>query len=158
MIRIYEGVDGSGKSTKALEDAKKWSCKYVHNPVDWRDPNPYKAWKKFFKEYKGKDICIDRSFIGNPIYHDWFGDDADFTPEQIDKLCREDFVLIYCETGTEYEDAVKRGEDNLKKKRDYIYIKDAYHEFINWLIEKHNKTVFRYNWRTKEFESITKID
>lgn len=151
MIFIYEGVDGSGKSIKAKEDAQALGCEYLHNPVDWTCKNPYEEWKKFFEKYKDKNVCVDRSFIGNPIYHEWYGDDSDFTEEEFKDLCSSyKFTIIYCESGTEYEDAKERGEDNLKRRFDYTYIKDSYKELLNELIAEYHISVFKYNWRTKE--------
>lgn len=155
MIRIYEGCDGSGKSTKAQEDALKLGCPYVHNPVDWRCENPYEAWLEFFNKYKDKDICVDRSFIGNPIYRTWDNgyESSDFWDDELDDLCRQKYTLIYCESGTEYEDATSRGEDNLKTKEDYDKIKELYDLFIKRNILPHNP-VYKYNWRTQEMSEV----
>ena len=151
MIRIYEGCDGSGKSTKAQEDAKILGCEYIHNPVHWLCENPYEEWKKFFERYKGQTICVDRSFIGNPIYRTW--DDgkksSDFTDEQLKDLLEQEYMLIYCESGREYEDATSRGEDNLKTKEDYDIIKGMYHMIVKHVVDK-DKIVYKYNWTTKE--------
>ena len=157
MIRIYEGCDGSGKSTKAQEDARMLGCPYIHNPVDWRCENPYKEWLKFFEEYKDKDVCEDRSFIGNPIYRTWDNgyESSDFYEGELDELCQQNYTLIYCETGTEYEDASARGEDNLKVKSDYDKIKELYELFIKKNILPYNP-VFKYNWRTGEYVKIEK--
>lgn len=157
MIRIYEGCDGSGKSTKAQQDAEKLGCEYVHNPVDWLCDNPYKAWLKFFEDYKDKDICVDRSFIGNPIYRTWDNgyESSDFLDEELEELCRQNYVLIYCESDTEYEDATIRGEDNLKTKDDYNKIKELYNLFIENKILPYNQ-VYKYNWRTGELQEMKK--
>lgn len=156
MIRIYEGCDGSGKSTRAKEDAEFLQCEYIHNPVSWLSLDPYKEWKEFFEKYKDKTVCVDRSFLGNPIYRTW--DDkrksSDFTDAQFKDLLNEDFMIVYCESGTEYEDATSRGEDNLKTEEDYIIIKGLYHILINMLLDK--KIIYKYNWRTKECIELKK--
>lgn len=149
MIYIYEGCDGSGKSTKAQEDAKQLGCECVHNPVDWLSKDPYGDWLKFFEEHKNENICVDRSFIGNPIYRTWDNgyESSDFTPDEFLNLLQQDFVLIYCESGTEYEDATKRGEDNLKTKADYAKIKSLYRQMLKRISKNHS--IYIYNWRDK---------
>lgn len=148
MIYIYEGCDGSGKSTKAQEDAKRMNCKYIHNPVDWTSKTAYEEWLKFFDDHKNETICVDRSFLGNPIYRTWAGKPIEYTDEQLTNLLKQKFILVYCETGSEYEDATRRGEDNLKSISDYDKIKELYHHWINKVAQYND--VYIYNWKTKE--------
>lgn len=152
MIYIYEGVDGSGKSIKAQQDADTLGCKCIRNPISWTDKDAYEQWIKFFEDNKDKDLCVDRSFISNPIYRSWAHKEPEYTDEQLLSLLGKEFTLVYCESGTEYEDASARGEDNLKTKEDYDDIKVRYRNFIK-LVARH-RPVYIYNWRKGEYRYL----
>lgn len=156
MIYIYEGVDGSGKSIKSLQDAETMGCSCIRNPISWKDKDAYQQWLNFFEQYKDKDVCVDRSFISNPVYKQWAKEDITFTEEQFKTLLQYEFTLIYCESGTEYEDATSRGEENLKTREDYDKVKSLYRNLVK-KISKY-RPVYMYNWRTNEYKYLTFSD
>jgi hypothetical protein len=154
MITIFEGVDGSGKSTRAEDLAKLMGATLLKNPVDWKCEDPFNAWLELFEKHRLTHcLYIDRSFLSNPVYRKWHGTPMDFTPAQFEKLCSLNFQVVYCESGTEYVDAMARGETNLKTPEDFEIIKKYYKETLCDLHKKHKFQLHKYNWRTDDVSS-----
>lgn len=156
MIYLHEGVDGSGKSTGVDSFLGEKDTLCMHNPVDWNSKTPYKNWVNFLNLCLviKKDIHIDRSFLSNKPYRQWAGESEDFTKEELEDLYSYPFVIVYYDSGTEYEDATKRGEDKLKTKSDYDTIKQNYKDMLKELKEKYNKEIYIIDWHKEEVKSF----
>lgn len=87
MITIYEGPDGTGKTTAAFQHVRYSDAQYIHN---WCKPqNEVDTLSEIMKELilieSGKDIVMDRSYIlSEYIYskvlkrHSWLNDNTLF--------------------------------------------------------------------------------
>lgn len=151
MIVILEGVDGSGKTTlwKQLQ-ARGCKTVYVKPSV-----NEVYEWERH-KIYFHKECAIsDRSFISDLAYR------------LEDKLPRRgmdlrnmiitlssDIKVIFLESGSEYNDSMRRGEDNITERKVSNRIKKNYKIIADMLDIFTNVPIMRYNWKKQSVDDV----
>ena len=155
MLVLVEGGDGSGKTT--LVNSICAICEYNKLQIERFEP---KQKLKYMNAAWSPEINVaDRSFISELVYR--LCDDEDVYEWNLiniaEVLCESDIILVYCETDTQYEDSMARGEDNITTKKQSDKIKKMYNTIIK-LLEKFTEVpIYRYNWKTDEPVNVIKF-
>ena len=139
MLVIFEGVDGSGKTTliKKLKEIYHW--KEIEWPGKQKDAKTFlEMVKQFRNEHEGeisdnKVYLMDRGGLGELIYGT-LENRLDTDPDDYVDLVRlwEESVLVFCNNNQAYENAITRGEDGIAKDAlMHKTITDAYLDVVN---------------------------
>ena len=152
MIILIEGVDGSGKTTlvKELSDAGYKTASIESSEKDFYD------WCDLNME---DDIVVtDRSFISDLVYRivdgkERRGMDLYNMALLLDDKCK----IVFCESGTEYDDSIKRGEDNIRDRYVSQRLKETYRTVKEMVRIFTSTEVFTYNWREMNLSDVIKF-
>lgn len=151
MIVFVEGSDGSGKSTLIRQLSNRYS-----NIRIARDVESGKMWKRLLKFSKhigrNKVLLVDRSPLTELVYRTEDGRESKFNRSLVYK-CLKSGKTIYCKTLTAYEDAMRRGEDNLCVKERHRNVQKIYdYNVMNLSIN--GAKILRYDWRKDSLETV----
>ena len=157
MLILVEGADGSGK-TKLVENLARRGFK-VEPTIPNNLSNQGMRWNFMCLkscEIGRRHIIVDRSFISELVYRTFDGGKpymsiADMA--QCLKLCK----IIYCETDTQFDDSIKRGEDNIVDRQSAEQIKRLYRFYINMFQQFDKVPVFRYNWKRTDIADVSEF-
>ena len=150
MLLLLEGVDGTGKTTLLKELLDRGFCCKRTFRHDNKDAKP------FYKYSQSKGIVVlDRSFISDMVYR------------MVDNLCAEDLSMhdasevldgdvkiIHCVNNNHYEDAMKRGEDNITDKTLSDKIAFIYEIFMTYFSKYTNAKVFKYDYHCNTVDDV----
>ena len=123
MIVIVEGVDGSGKSTlcKQLSDRK-----YDQAVINGGNTE-FERYKNLKSSYKNDVVILDRSFITDLVYRSIDKKSRrGMDLYEICNICKSDVKIIYCNSGSEFEDSMTRGENIVTTSELSNKIKNCY--------------------------------
>lgn len=155
MIVILEGVDGSGKTTLCKQLVNEG---YKQIAVIGGGEYEFYEWKRAKNDFV-EDVAIsDRSFITDIAYRLF-----DFKPrrcmclESMLEILRYDVRIVFLESGTEYEDSIARGEDNIITKFANTQIKRNYRVIADILELFTDVPIMRYDWRTQDVSDVIKF-
>ena len=154
MIVIIEGVDGSGKSTlvkqladegfqvTSIESNKEGSKEYI----EWATLNMYPD---------DTFVVTDRSFLTDLVYRIHDGKERKgMDLYDMSLVLDENVKVVFCETGTEFDDAMARGEDNITSRAASKDISSIY-RMVREMIRLFTKSpVFIYNWRNMTVSDV----
>lgn len=151
MIVILEGVDGSGKSTLCNTLVENGYGKIDIESGNYEFDNWADAINKHFNDV----VISDRSFITDLAYR-IFDDSArrGMDLRQMCSILASDVIVIHLESGTEYDDAIKRGEDNITDIISHTRIKFIYRDVMTMLKRFAGARIMKYNWRTDNVVDI----
>jgi thymidylate kinase len=151
MIVILEGVDGSGKTTL---------CNTLivngYNKISIESGNyEYEHWVDAILENTDKVCICDRSFITDLVYRIFDeGHRRGMDLRQMCSILSSDVIVIHLESGSEYDDAMKRGEDNITDVISHTRIKFLYRDIMTMLKTFAGARIIKYNWRTNDVVDI----
>lgn len=150
MLVIVEGVDGSGKTT-LVNQLKEQGYKVV--PAIPRDePNQFDKWSEYVDS---DEICIvDRSFITDMVYRAIDRQKpCNITLRAAAWLLKRS-KLILCESNTAYEDAMRRGEDNITDFATSCMIKFTYVTLFR-IFQMYGQTeIMSYDWKKQTLNEV----
>lgn len=154
MLVILEGVDGSGKTTllNQLLD-KGYMCKKCLRENNEVDKSVYD-----FAETNREILIIDRSFITDAVYRCVQGGKREsFNMRKSARVLDSCTKIIYCTTPTSFDDAMKRGEDNITNKGLHCALKNSYDFVMNYIEKYTNAEVMYYDWHYKSVDNVIKF-
>lgn len=159
MFVIIEGIDGSGKSTLSKELEYIGAVKIAgENRLNEDSISEFLERIKYLSTLKTIYFC-DRSFISDIIYR-YFDQKtpAKYTLEDLYKFCKYTNVIVYCKSTTSYDNAIKRGEDNIVCKGISNQL-SMYYDFVISIIERYNICkIINYDYNVNNnYEQIYKI-
>lgn len=151
MIILIEGADGSGKST-LLNRLSEIGFKTMTAPIPNR--NMYKKWNKLVYNsiYYGENYIFDRSFISEIIYRVIDGRNSYISLGQVCELLKFSKIIL-CETATQFEDSIARGETNITTIENAELIRHKYRDFVKMVNKLEKVPYIVYNWKV---DSISK--
>lgn len=151
MIILIEGADGSGKST-LLNRLSEIGFKTMTAPIPNR--NMYEKWNKLVYNsiYYGENYIFDRSFISEIIYRVIDGRNSYISLGQVCELLKFSKIIL-CETATQFEDSIARGETNITTIENAELIRHKYRDFIKMVNKLEKVPYIVYNWKV---DSISK--
>lgn len=142
---IFDGPDGSGKTTLAKRISKELNLPYHKNPYEhseWKHPERYKLMLRYTDLYfltylknSGSDVVLDRCWTTEWVYSQVFnrGFDESFLKE-LDELTLQvpdSVVIITTRTSQPKESDELEGVDENWKK-----IRDKYFDLASWTKNK----------------------
>lgn len=151
MIIILEGADGSGKTTllKTLNKEFNYDILLINNKEDFDE-----WYDNLIKYNNNKTVITDRSFIGDLVYRLWDGKPR--RGMSLNAMC--DILLqskvIFCESGTEFEDSMLRGEDFITTKKDSNIIKHNYQIIMSLFDKFLDVKICKYNWHEDSIDKV----
>lgn len=152
MLVILEGADGSGKTTLMQQLLEKgFTCKKT-----LRGENNERLRRLYEDAIFNDDvIIIDRSFISDIVYR--CNDDlpresldACEAIQILDKNCK----IVYCKTDSQYDDSIRRGEDNITSYSKSEQISKTYDFFTTFIMKYTDAEVFEYNWHNQIVDDV----
>lgn len=151
MIILIEGADGSGKST-LLNRLSEIGFKTMTAPIPNR--NMYEKWNKLVYNsiYYGENYIFDRSFISEIIYRVIDGRNSYISLGQVCELLKFSKIIL-CETATQFEDSIARGETNITTIENAELIRNKYRDFVKMVNKLEKVPYIVYNWKV---DSISK--
>lgn len=158
MLILVEGGDGSGKST-LVETLRKFNFK-IAKPAALQNKHQFEYYERLALQsiYAEQNVILDRSFLSELVYRIYDKKKPRLKLGEIFSLLKY-CKIILCETGTQFQDAIARGEDNITKEEDSRQIKFLYRQYIALIEQFENVPVLRYNWqKNKMIEIISFIN
>lgn len=146
MLIIVEGGDGSGKST-LVQKLKNFNFK-IEKPAALNNRHQFEYYERLALQsiYNEENVILDRSFISELVYRVYDKKKPRLKLSEMFALLKY-CKIILCETGTQFQDALERGEDNITTEEDSIQIKMLYRHYISLMEQFENVPVLRYNWQ-----------
>lgn len=152
MIVLIEGADGSGKSTLCNQLRLEG---YVPINIEQDATQRGQYW---LAAYDTHIYVSDRSYITDMVYRIFDGKPRNGMSLQDMLFSLERYTkIILCESGTEYDDSMARGEDNITKKADSDKIKQIYNIITSMFKTFADVPVMKYNWRTDDLDDVIKF-
>lgn len=150
MIVFVEGVDGSGKS-KLTEQLKEKG--YKTHTVN-SSSEEVKEWMELIEETD--TLVMDRgSFISDLVYRI-----VDGKPRRgmdlfcISAILKTPVKIIYCKTDTAFDDAIRRGEDNIVDRNVHDELCNTYDKVMRMFSLFTDVSIITYNWKTDSVSNV----
>lgn len=153
MTIFVEGPDGSGKTTLI----KQLSNRYSNVSISRMEEDSL-LWSKlinFAKSLPNKFILVDRSPLTEYVYRAEDRNESKFPYSSVVKWLRQG-KIIYCNNNDSFENAIRRGEDNITVKSRHDKIRQFYDTFIPTL-ESEGIPVMYYNWQENCLDDVIKF-
>lgn len=145
MLVIFEGADGSGKSTLIKQLSEVFNFRTMQVPR-----YDVEAFHKYSVALMTDDIILcDRSFLSDLVYRLCDDEKPDnMTLYHMLKILKsENCKIVYCKTDTQFDDSIARGETNITSKNKSKQISKTY-DLIFAMLEKFTTTsICNYNWQ-----------
>lgn len=138
-IVIFEGNEGTGKTTKAMElyhkllDVDPDCVRYLHFGQESAEQDQYELYVNVVKENELFDnIIFDRCFISNLVYGPIMRNECNTCIVECQSIIDTwksmgyDVTIFWCKCRDGYERAKKRGEEYVPSKRIYKELDDRY--------------------------------
>ena len=109
MLIIVEGGDGSGKST-LVQKLKTFNFK-IEKPAALNNRHQFEYYERLALQsiYNEENVILDRSFISELVYRVYDKKKPKLKLSEMFALLKY-CKIILCETGTQFQDSLKRGE------------------------------------------------
>ena len=153
MIVLVEGVDGSGKTTLCSE-LRQYG--YVFTEILQSD----KQYGEYIKCARSDTVHIcDRSFLSDLAYRlaDGKSRRGMDLHSMMNILFENGVKVIFCHTDSAYEDAMKRGEDDITSECVHNEINHIYNLIFRMLKIFTKTEVDDYNWKTDKLSDVIKF-
>lgn len=165
MLVIFEGVDGSGKTTVIKKLKEKFGWEEIIWPGKQKNPTEFiKMVKKFTEDHvveinDNKVYLMDRGGVGEIIYGTLENRLGSTTPIAYKPLVDlwKSCVFVWCYSPTAYKDAIIRGEDGITKEKDmHSIIQECYKEEVPFRFIEIAVNTIDYNYKSEfAFEKLS---
>lgn len=151
MIIILEGVDGSGKTSLLNTLINRGYDRIVIEAGNYEFDN----WRDAKIKYKDDVAISDRSFITDLVYRMYDGENRrGMNLAQMCGTLSNEIIIIHLQSGTEFSDAMTRGENNITDIYSHTRIKMLYKDVMTMLKNFVGVPIINYNWRTDDVADI----
>lgn len=152
MIFIVEGADGSGKST-LIQILSDYGMTFK---ISRAVKNQYRLWSDLMRVSLERNVnfIADRCPLTDYVYRMSEGKRSEYTIDELIKMFKT-AQLIYCETDTQFQDSILRGEDFVTDFNMAKTISDTY-KYVLKILEQEGVIVHRYNWKTDDVNELLK--
>ena len=152
MITIIEGADGSGKSTLCKQLVERGYTLITMNSSENLD-----EWLQSLILFNNVNVIVDRSFITDVVYRLWDGKPR--RGMSLNSMCTLllQVKIIHCESGTEYDDSIQRGETLVTEKIHSDTIKAYYNIIMNLFDKFLDAKICKYNWHEDDINKVIKF-
>lgn len=151
MLIIFEGADGSGKTTliKQLN-----TCIICELTQDIR--YEIGSYIKYFNMCINDEIYLcDRSFLSDLVYRLCDDQKPDYMKlDDMVKILKQNTKIVYCETDYQFDDSIERGEDNITDRAKANEIRKVYNIVISMLEKFTDVPIYRYNWYKDDVSNV----
>ena len=141
MLLIFEGPDGSGKTTlieKFISQSDRvWDKRHFSNPKTIEDQvNMAGMYMDLVKEAETKDIIMDRSWYSELVYGPIFRGESCISYKDLFELevtcynCRAIVVYVSVGIDTLWERCLARGETFVKTKKILKKVSEGYEDLL----------------------------
>lgn len=154
MLVFVEGVDGSGK-TKLVSKLELAGFK-VFDAIDRDIPYQYYEWQRLIDQSSliNKVCLVDRSPISELVYRLFDNKEVNISLKSITNLLEENVKIIYCKQPASFDDALKRGEDNIVNRELHSNIEIVYDVIMSMIDKFTDCKILKYNWREDEIKKV----
>lgn len=160
MLVYLEGVDGSGKTTLFKQLTEQYGFKGSIPPdrhINKSDENS--LWFDFHNTYayNNKAYIVDRGWLTEIVYRKIDKEPSYLTLQLLDKLT--ECLIIECISPTAYDDAIRRGENNITDKNIHSKIEEEYRNTIGNLLQfcDGKLKAIPYCYKTNDISSVIKF-
>lgn len=155
MLVIVEGADGSGKTTLVKQLVQN-GCVQFSIPGCERSHTLYCA-MSIMSRNLDTVFVTDRSFITDMVYRIVDGKNrTDLSLEDALHILKNS-LIVFCDNSSAFEDAVKRGEDNIVDKKKHAKIRETYRTIIKLFNKFHDVPYFEYDWHNENVYQVLSI-
>ena len=164
MLVIFEGVDGSGKTTVIKKLKEKFGWEEIEWPGKQKNPVEFmKMVERFTEDHltqinDNKVYLMDRGGLGEILYGTLENRLANTNPQFYKPLVDlwKKCVFVFCHSYTAYQDAITRGEEGITKKKDiHTIIQECYQEEARFRFMDIAINELDYNYTSKlAFEKL----
>lgn len=153
MIIFVEGADGAGKTTLIQQLSDRYTNVSVSRMEE--DSSLWLRLINFAKSFPNKYVLVDRSPLTEYVYRAEDKKESKFQYSTVVKWLKQS-KIIYCSTDDSFENAMRRGEDNIIIKSRHDKIRQLYDTFIPTL-ELEGVKVMYYNWQKDCLDDVIKF-
>lgn len=153
MVILIEGNEGTGKTTLINELLKKMNACSIK--ISRRFSNLCELYEELTES--PQLYIFDRGFITDLVYRCLDGETGDLPLSYIGRLCRErsrNIKIVFCNNEKAFENAIKRGEDNVTIKSEHERIELGFAYFEQMMKSFTNIETFDYNY---EYQSVDDV-
>lgn len=147
MLIFVEGPDGSGKSTLI----KQLSEKYITARVP-KTAETAHVWNEFQTIDGDINIVFDRSPLTEIIYRSVYGPKSSFSLEDCLEWLKGN-KIVFCDTDSAYDDAQRRGEDNVTSKVHHETLRLRY-QCLADILKQSGFNVYHYDWHLQDLYEV----
>ena len=152
MITIIEGADGSGKSTLCEQLIERG-----YTLITFKEIENVEEWLYSLSIFNNTNVIVDRSFISDIVYRLW--DNKPRRGMNLHTMCLilSQVKIVHCESGTEYNDSMQRGETLVTEKIHSDTIKAYYNIIMNLFDKFLGAKICKYNWHEDDINKVIKF-
>lgn len=164
MLVIFEGIDGSGKSTIIKKLKERFGWEEVIWPGKQKDPSDFVKMVDEFRSMHCNEIhgnkvyLMDRGGVGEILYGTLENRLGNYSPSIYNTLFDlwKNCVFVICSNEEAHKNAITRGEDGIAKNKDIHFILSrAYEHDIRYLLPTIDTIDYDYS-QPQAFEKLAK--
>lgn len=156
MIVLIEGNEGTGKTTLINELSKQIPFAIVKYPKEFKDT--FNLLETF--AVSDRLFVLDRSFVSDIVYRRLDHQKGQMNLEQIGRLCedrKDRMKIVFCNHDKAFENAMRRGEDNIKVESVHKLLDNEFYSVKNLLRCFTDIETFDYNYDYTSVEDVLKF-
>lgn len=144
MLILIEGNEGSGKTTLINNLLKKLPIVTIKYSKDCKKINTLYQLLYGYNDY----VVFDRSFITDLVYRIYDKKVGQMSLKDIGTLFDAfEIKIIFCTNEDGFENAISRGEENIKSKAAYESINQIYDNVLSMIKSFEGVEIRTYNYR-----------
>lgn len=154
MLIVVEGNEGTGKTT--LIDRLSEQLPFIRIKYSKDCENIFPDLEYF--AFNRSLFVLDRGFVTDMVYRIRDGKQGQTSLAEIAELCKRGWVkIIFCNNDNGYEDALRRGENNITTRTDYDYVTGTFDRIKALLKCFTNVETFDYNYKCTSIDDVLKF-